>query len=66
MSLSADGMDNITGLFVLVAEQSIGNRPGRIEPRAVKRRLKSYPLLNENRVMARGKVKAYGHPKKLK
>ena len=66
MSLSADGMDNITGLFALVAEQSIGNRPGRIEPRAVKRRPKPYPLLNENRVMAREKVKVYGHPKKLK
>uniref|UniRef100_E6QXH7 Transposase of ISCARN115, IS4 family IS4 group n=1 Tax=mine drainage metagenome TaxID=410659 RepID=E6QXH7_9ZZZZ len=66
MSLSADGMDNITGLFALVAEQSIGNRPGRIEPRAAKRRPKPYPLLNENRAMAREKVKVYGHPKKLK
>jgi hypothetical protein len=30
--------DSISGLLLLVAEQSIGNRPGRIEPRAIKRR----------------------------
>ena len=66
MSLSVSGMDNITGLFALVAEQSIGKRPGRIEPRAVKRRPKPYLLLNENRTMAREEVKTHGHPKKLK
>ena len=66
ISLSEDGTDNITRLFALVTEQSIGNRPGRIEPRAVKRRPKPYPLLNENRAMARKEVKAHGHPKKLK
>ncbi len=66
ISLSEDGTDNITRLFALVTEQSIGNRPSRIEPRAVKRRPKPYPLLNENRAMARKEVKAHGHPKKLK
>ena len=66
MSPSIGGMDNIAGLFALVGEQSIGNRPGRIEPRAVKRRPKPYPLLNENRALAREEVKAHGHPKKLK
>jgi len=49
-----------------VAEQSIGNRPGRIEPRAVKRRPKPYPLLTKTRAQAREQVKKYGHPKKLK
>ena len=61
-----DGQDNITGLLALVAEQSIGNRPGRIEPRAIKRRPKSYPMLTESRPLARAKVIKYGHPKKLK
>ncbi len=28
-----------------VASQKVGNRPGRVEPRAVKRRPKPYPLL---------------------
>lgn len=55
----------ITGLFALVAEQSIGNRLGRIEPRAVKWRPKPYSLLNENRVMARGKVNVMGIQKNL-
>lgn len=61
-----DDQDNITGLLALVAEQSIGNRPGRIEPRAIKRRPKPYPMLTETRSLARAKVKKYGHPKKLK
>jgi len=30
--------DSISGLLLLVAKQSIGNRPERIEPRAIKRR----------------------------
>jgi hypothetical protein len=63
---SADDKDNITKLLALVAEQSIGNRPGRIEPRAVKRRPKPYPLLTKTRALAREQVKKYGHPKKLK
>lgn len=65
-STSADDTDNITKLLALVAEQSIGNRPGRIEPRAVKRRPKPYPLLTKTRVLAREQVRKYGHPKKLK
>jgi hypothetical protein len=53
-------------LFVLIAQQQVGNRPGRIEPRAVKRRPKPYPLLTQSRETARAKVRKYGHPKKLK
>jgi len=44
----------------------VGNRPGRIEPRAVKRRPKALPLLTKPRGVARENVKLYGHPKKLK
>jgi len=56
----------IPGLLLLVAEQTVGNRPGRIEPRAVKRRPKPYPLLTKTRAEAKVDIKNYGHPKKLK
>ena len=50
----------------LMAQQRVANRPGRSEPRAVKRRPKPYPLLMAPRDEAREIVKKYGHPKKLK
>ena len=53
-------------LLTLIAEQQVANRPGRIEPRAVKRRPKAYPLLTIPRDQAREKVQQHGHPKKLK
>lgn len=61
-----DDTENIAGLFALVAEQIVGIRNGRIEPRAVKRRPKPYPMLMQTRALAREKVKKYGHPKKVK
>ena len=54
------------GLFVLIAQQQVGDRPGRIEPRAIKRRPKPYPLLTKPRALAREDVRKYGHPEKLK
>jgi hypothetical protein len=53
-------------LLTLIAQQRVGNRPGRIEPRAVKRRPKQYPLLTQPRPIAREIVRKNGHPKKLK
>lgn len=53
-------------LYAFMAEQRVGNRPGRIEPRAVKRRPKAYPLLTVPRPEAREKVRKHGHPRKLK
>lgn len=53
-------------LFGLIAQQHVGDRPGRIEPRALKRRPKTYPLLMKPRPLARADVLRYGHPKKLK
>jgi hypothetical protein len=53
-------------LFILIAERKIANRPGRIEPRAVKRRPKPFPLLMQARAVAREEIKQNGHPKKLK
>ena len=53
-------------LFILIAQQRVGNRPGRIEPRAIKRRPKQFPLLTEARAIAREKVRIHGHPRKIK
>lgn len=64
--MAADNDDTLTALFVLIAQQSVGKRPGRIEPRAIKRRPKPYPLLAKPRPIAREDVRRYGHPEKLK
>jgi len=53
-------------LFVLISQQKIRNRPGRIEPRAVKRRPKPFPLLIKPREEARAEIRKNGHPKKIK
>lgn len=58
--------EKLTVLFTLIAQQQVGNRQGRIEPRAVKRRPKPYPLLTRARHLARDDVRKNGHPKKLK
>lgn len=48
-------------LFRLIAQPIVGNRPGRIEPRARKRRPKPYPWLKVPRAEARDNIRAYGH-----
>jgi hypothetical protein len=48
-------------LFRLIAQPTVGNRPGRIEPRARKRRPKPYPWLKRPRAEARERVRRYGH-----
>lgn len=58
--------DKLYALFVLIAQQRVGERPGRIEPRAIKRRNKTYPLLTQYREIARAHVRKHGHPEKLK
>ena len=58
--------EKLYGLFVLIAEQRVGNRPGRLEPRAVKRRPKPFPLLTQPRELARGEIHRHGHPRKVK
>ena len=65
-AIDPDNKKNIPALLALVAERTVGNRPGRIEPRAIKRRPKPYPLLTQTRAAAREKVRKFGHPKKLK
>ena len=56
----------LAGFFVLIAQQRVGNRPYRIEPRAIKRRPKAFPLLMNPRPTAREFIKKNGHPGKLK
>ncbi|MEA3278107.1 MAG: IS4 family transposase, partial [Pseudomonadota bacterium] len=51
-------------LLILIAEPRVGLRPGRVEPRALKRRLKPFPLLTKPREVAREEIKKNGHPKK--
>ena len=53
-------------LFQLIAQQRVGDRPHRIEPRAIKRRPKTYPLLTQPRHIARAKIRNHGHPIKVK
>ena len=60
-----DHHDKLFGLFVLIAQKRVGKQPGRIEPRAIKRRPKPFPLLTKPRQVAREEIRKYGHPKKL-
>ena len=48
-------------IFMLIAKQTVGKRPGRMEPRAVKRRAKPYPKLKQHRRLARAEVLKNGH-----
>ena len=61
-----DSDDLWESLLRLVAQNQVGNRPGRIEPRALKRRSKPYPLLTKIRAIAREEIRKNGHFKKLK
>jgi hypothetical protein len=53
-------------IFLMIAEKTVGNRPGRLEPRAVKRRPKPLPLLMQKTEGARALIRENGHPKKVK
>lgn len=59
-----DQDDKLYALFVLIAQQRVGERPGRIEPRALKQRRKPYPMLTQTREHARAHLRKHGHPKK--
>lgn len=45
--------DVIEEMLLAIARHSVGNRPDRVEPRALKRRPKPYDLLNKPRSQAR-------------
>lgn len=63
---SLSDQDDLNLLLQLILEQTVGHRPGRVEPRAVKRWRKSFPLLTESRAKARENIRKYGHPRKSK
>jgi hypothetical protein len=48
-------------LFRTIAQRRVGNRPGRIEPRARKRRPKSYQWLKVSREKARRQIRLHGY-----
>lgn len=52
----------IDQLLGLIAQPRVANRPGRLEPRAVKRRPKQYARLSVPRANARASIHRYGHP----
>jgi len=54
---------SINALLVLIAEPRVGLRPGRVEPRAVKKRPKPFSLLTKPRAVMREEIKKNGHPK---
>ncbi|AHL36833.1 hypothetical protein CD58_03830 [Pseudomonas brassicacearum] len=53
-------------LLKLIAQRRVGNRPGRVEPRAIKRRPQAYPLLTKSRRSARADIRKHGHAKHVK
>ena len=64
--VGAASAEKIPDLLVLITQQRVGDRPGRIEPRGIKRRPKNYPLLTKPRSIARAHVRKHGHPRKVK
>jgi len=62
----ASDMEHTAMLFTWIASQRAGQRPGRTEPRAVKRRPKPYPLLMRPRAEARVELVRQGYPRRLK
>ena len=63
--LSAADEDTAT-LLVLIAQIRVADRPGRIEPQAVKRRPKPYSRLDRPRQQAQMEIEKYRHAKKLR
>ena len=61
----SDTKEDTATLFLLIAQIRVGKRPGRVEPRAVKRRPKPYPRLNKPREKARQDIRKQGHARSL-
>jgi hypothetical protein len=57
---AADPDAHYDHLLTVLAEHPVDQRPDRLEPRAVKRRPKGYPRLNEPRAQARARVERDG------
>lgn len=55
--------EDTAALFALIAEVRVGHRPGRVEPRAIKRRPKAFQRLQIPRRKARARIRRYGRIK---
>ncbi len=53
-------IEKIDGLFILIAQQHVGKQPGCMEPRAIKRRSKPFPLLTKARAIVRENIRKNG------
>lgn len=62
----SEAPEDTTGLFMLIAQIRVGDRPGRLEPRMIKRRPNRYTFLGAPRWKARRRIKRRGHAKKLR
>lgn len=60
----AEAKEDIAALFRVIAQVRVGNRPGRVEPRAIKRRPKAFPRLQISRRKARARIRRYGRLKR--
>ena len=56
----------VYGLLLFIGQPRVGLRPGRTEPRLIKRRHNRFGLLTEPREQARERVLRDGHPPKLR
>ena len=63
---SPEEEDVLSSLLTPIAQRRVGNRPGRIESRAIKRRPQAYPLLTKSSRSARADVRKKGHAKQVK
>lgn len=61
-----ENTQNCYKLLKLIGEKTIGNRRGRIEPRAIKKRHNIFSLLMKPRNVARAEILENGHPKRMK
>jgi hypothetical protein len=59
-----DDNDSLEILLVLIVENTVGHHPTRVEPRTIKRWVKSFPILTSPRSELRAEIKLHGHLKK--
>ncbi|MFC3909589.1 hypothetical protein ACFORL_10965, partial [Legionella dresdenensis] len=43
-------------MLVLIASNKVGKRPGRVEPRAVRKKTQSFPILKNHRAIEKEKI----------
>lgn len=58
--------EKLRAVFEMIGEIQVGDRPGRVEPRACKQRPKPYARLTTTRRKARARIRRRGHGKKLR